>query len=47
VSVRKAAQDNHDELFPGRQATPAVTDPEFVELFDNFAFDEVIPEGAD
>jgi 4-carboxymuconolactone decarboxylase len=45
VSVTKAAQANHDELFPGHQSTLAVTDPEFVELFDNFAFDEVIAYG--
>jgi len=32
----------HDELFPGHVSTLAVTDPEFIELFDNFAFDEVL-----
>ena len=45
MSVTKAAQANHDELFPGHQSTLAVTDPEFVELFGNFAFDEVIAYG--
>ena len=45
MSVTKAAQANHDELFPGHQSTLAVTDPEFVELFDNFAFDEVTAYG--
>lgn len=32
----------HDELFPGHVSTLAVTDPELIEVFDNFAFDEVI-----
>ena len=36
------AQRNHDELFPGRVSTLAVTDPELIEYFDNFAFDEVL-----
>jgi 4-carboxymuconolactone decarboxylase len=34
-------QKNHDELFPGHASTLAVTDPELIETFDNFAFDEV------
>jgi 4-carboxymuconolactone decarboxylase len=46
MSVTKAAQANHDELFPGHQSTLTVTDPQFVELFDNFAFDEVIAYGT-
>jgi 4-carboxymuconolactone decarboxylase len=45
MSITKAAQANHDELFPDHQSTLKVTDPEFVELFDNFAFDEVIAYG--
>jgi 4-carboxymuconolactone decarboxylase len=36
------AQTNHDELFPGHVSTLARTDPELVEYFDNFAFDEVL-----
>jgi len=31
-----------DELFPGYVSTLAVTDPELIEFFDNFAFDEVL-----
>jgi 4-carboxymuconolactone decarboxylase len=34
------AQKNHDELFPGHVSTLAATDPELIEIFDNFAFDE-------
>src|SRR5947199_10280334 len=40
------AQKNHDELFPGHVSTLAVTDPELIETFDNFAFDEVLAYGA-
>ena len=39
------AQQHHDELFPGHTSTLAVTDPELVEYFDNFAFDEVLQHG--
>src|SRR4051812_28519182 len=36
------ARKHHDELFPGHVSTLAVTDPELIEVFDNFAFDEVL-----
>ena len=36
------AHKNHDELFPGHGSTLAVTSPELIEIFDNFAFDEVL-----
>jgi 4-carboxymuconolactone decarboxylase len=36
------AGKNHDELFPGHVSTLAVTDPELIATFDNFAFDEVL-----
>ena len=39
------AQKVHDELFAGHILTLAVTDPEFIEFFDNFAFDEVLQHG--
>ena len=38
----ETAQRNHDALFPGRVSTLAVTDPELIEYFDDFAFDEVL-----
>lgn len=38
------ARRNHEELFPGHVSTLAVTDPELIETFDNFAFDEVLRE---
>jgi 4-carboxymuconolactone decarboxylase len=39
------ARRNHDVLFPNHVSTLAVTDPELIEIFDNFAFDEVL-EGS-
>jgi 4-carboxymuconolactone decarboxylase len=45
MPISQAAQQNHDQLFPGRTSTLAQTDPELVEVFDNFAFDEVLGHG--
>ncbi|WBB59605.1 carboxymuconolactone decarboxylase family protein [Streptomyces sp. WMMC500] len=45
MTVRKpnaAATAAHERLFPGHVSTLAVTDPELIEYFDNFAFDEVL-----
>ena len=33
---------NHEELWPDYKSRAMQTDPELIELFDNFAFDEVI-----
>ena len=33
---------NHKELFPNHESKLQNTDPEFIILFDNWAFDEVI-----
>ena len=43
--ISETAQRNHDELFPGHVSTLKVTDPELIEVFDNFAFDEVLQYG--
>lgn len=40
------ARKNHAALFPGHAATLAVTDPELIETFDNFALDEVLRHGS-
>ncbi|MEH2152783.1 carboxymuconolactone decarboxylase family protein [Nostoc sp.] len=42
VTISEAADKNHEELFPNHKSTLKVTDPELIEVFDNFAFDEVI-----
>ena len=36
------AKNYHDRMYPNYESTLAKTDPEFIERFDNFAFDEVI-----
>ncbi len=46
MTANETAQRNHDQLFPGRTSTLAETDPELVEYFDNFAFDEVLSHGG-
>jgi 4-carboxymuconolactone decarboxylase len=43
--ISKVAQRNHDDLFPSHVSTLKVTDPELIEVFDNFAFDEVLQYG--
>jgi len=45
MAISETARKNHDELFPGHVSTLAVTDPELIEYFDNFAFDEVLRHG--
>jgi 4-carboxymuconolactone decarboxylase len=45
MAPNEQARKNHDELFPGHISTLAVTDPELIETFDNFAFDEVLRHG--
>jgi 4-carboxymuconolactone decarboxylase len=42
MAISETARQNHDELFPGHVSTLAVTDPELIEVFDNFAFDETL-----
>jgi 4-carboxymuconolactone decarboxylase len=44
MAINETAQKNHDQLFPNHVSTVAVTDPELIEIFDNFAFDEVLHE---
>lgn len=45
MAANARAQKNHDTLFPGHVSTLAVSDPELIEYFDNFAFDEVLSHG--
>ena len=45
MTISDAARRTHDELFPGHVSTLAATDPELIEVFDNFAFDEVLQYG--
>lgn len=41
-SPNERARRNHEALFPNHVSTLAVTDPELIETFDNFALDEVL-----
>ena len=45
MSISETAMKNHAELFPNRKSKLAETDPELIEVFDNFAFDEVLGYG--
>jgi 4-carboxymuconolactone decarboxylase len=45
MAISDSAQRNQDELFPGHVSTLKGTDPELIEVFDNFAFDEVLGYG--
>ena len=42
MAISKNAKEYHDRMFPAYESKLAKTDPEFIELFDNFAFDEVV-----
>jgi 4-carboxymuconolactone decarboxylase len=46
MNLTNAAINNHEELFPSHRSTLQQTDPELIEIFDNFAFDEVISYGS-
>src|SRR3954466_4683720 len=45
MAPNERARKNHDAIFPGHVSTLAVTDPDLIETFDNFAFDEVLRQG--
>src|SRR5689334_16642334 len=45
MRITETALKNHEELFPNRRSTLMGTDPELIEVFDNFAFDEVLTYG--
>jgi len=46
MAISAAAKANHDQLFGDRVSALAQTDPELIEYFDNFAFDEVLRHGS-
>jgi 4-carboxymuconolactone decarboxylase len=45
MTSNEQARKLHEELFPGHVSTLETTDPELIEYFDNFAFDEVLRHG--
>jgi 4-carboxymuconolactone decarboxylase len=44
MAISEEAQRNHDALFPDHHSTLKVTDPEFIEIFDNWAFGDVMTD---
>ena len=42
MAMTDYAKDYHEKMFPGAVSSFLETDPEFIERFDSFAFDEVI-----
>lgn len=42
MSISETAHRNHEELWPDYKSKAKITDPELIDVFDNFAFDEVI-----
>jgi 4-carboxymuconolactone decarboxylase len=46
MAMTETARRNHDRLFPNLQSSLKAKDPEFIELWDNFAFDEVLRHGS-
>ncbi|MBR1738475.1 MAG: carboxymuconolactone decarboxylase family protein, partial [Firmicutes bacterium] len=42
MAITDFAKEYHEKMFPGYVSKFLETDPEFIERFDNFAFDEVI-----
>lgn len=45
INLSEAAVRNHEELWPEYISKAKQTDPELIEIFDNFAFDEVLQYG--
>jgi len=44
MNITKNASEYHEKMFQGYKSKFLETDPEFIERFDNFAFDEVVNE---
>jgi len=42
MAMTEFSKQYHEKMFPGYVSKFLTTDPEFIEFFDNFAFDEVV-----
>lgn len=42
MGITEVAKKYHERMFPSYESKLLATDPEFIERFDNFAFDEVV-----
>ena len=45
MSINETVNKNYEELFLDNESTLKITDPELIEVFDNFTFDEVLSYG--
>ncbi len=46
MAISEFAKEYHERMFPGKESDFFRTDPEFIERFDNFAFDEVVNQDS-
>jgi 4-carboxymuconolactone decarboxylase len=46
MAISEFAKQYHEKMFPGYVSKFLTTDPEFIERFDNFAFNEVVNENG-
>jgi 4-carboxymuconolactone decarboxylase len=46
MAISEFSKQYHEKMFPGYVSKFLETDPEFIERFDNFAFDEVVNQDA-
>lgn len=46
VHLTQTAHRNHGAWWPGYESTVKLTDPDLIEVFDNFAFDDVLQYGG-
>lgn len=44
MAITEKSKAYHEKMFPNYKSNFIETDPEFIERFDNFAFDEVIAQ---
>jgi len=42
MAIHEDARKNHDALFPNHQSSLKKADPELIEVFDNWAFGELL-----
>lgn len=44
--ISETAHKTHEQLWPGYESRAGATDPELIQVFDNFAFDEILQHGS-
>ncbi|MCD8041897.1 MAG: carboxymuconolactone decarboxylase family protein [Tannerellaceae bacterium] len=46
VNITETAHRNHEQLWPDYQSRAKATDPDLIQVFDNFAFDELLKHSS-